>query len=146
MKEITIWKGRLCRFAGSRYGVTLPSLEFQVRDLDGSLLGLDVNYSGPGSDNRDQVAVGRGDSVSLAFYLVDLVPTLESVERHEGFVTRLSQLRAAYPTKASSDYQTGWRLADRHLRDETPDAHRRRVREIREQREDAKIPLPKHRR
>lgn len=132
MNEIVIWKGRLCRLAGSRYGVSLPSLEFQIRNTDGSPLGLDVDYSGPGSDNRERVVVGRGDSISLECYPVDASPTTESADIHDGFIARLNQIRASYPTKASSEYQTGWRLADRDLRSETPEARRNRVREIQE--------------
>ena len=135
MKEVYIWKGRLCRFAGSRYGVSLPDLEFQVRDHKGAPLSIEVDYSGPGADNRDHVAVGRGNSLSLAFYSIDSAPTPESVERCNGFLARLCQLRAAYPAKASAEYQIGWRLADRDLRGETPDARRRRTRDVREQRE-----------
>lgn len=111
---LIVGKGKLYRMGYEKFGVQVPGLCYQVRDLNGFPVSAD--YTGAGADHNDRIMVGRQDSCSLAEYLVDSDPTQESVDARDGALTRIAQARATFPKNASEAFRDGWQDADRQIR------------------------------
>ena len=111
---MVIGKGKLYRSGYEKFGVDIPGLCYQVRNLAG--VPVTADYTGPGADHNDRIMVGRQDSCSLAEYAVDVEATQESIDQRDGALCRVEQIRATFPKNASEAFRDGWQDADRQIR------------------------------
>lgn len=129
---MVIGKGKLYRSGYEKFGVDIPGLCYQVRNLAG--VPVTADYTGPGADHNDRIMVGRQDSCSLAEYAVDVEATQESIDQRDGALCRVEQIRATFPKNASEAFRDGWQDADRQLRAESKADRADRVRAIKYER------------
>ena len=111
---MVIGKGKLYRSGYEKFGVDIPGLCYQVRNLAG--VPVTADYTGAGVDHGERLMIGRQDSCSLSEYAVDVQPTQESVDARDGALARLAQTRATFPKNASEAFRDGWQDADRQIR------------------------------
>lgn len=125
---IVVGKGKLYRSGYEKFGVDIPGLCYQVRNLAG--VPVTADYTGPGADHGDRLMIGRQDSCSLSEYAVDNEATQESIDQRDGALCRVEQIRATFPKNASEAFRDGWQDADRQLRAESKEGRAERVRAI----------------
>ena len=129
---IIVGKGKLFRAGFDKFGVYVPGLCYQVRNLAG--VPVTADYTGAGVDHGERLMIGRQDSCSLSEYAVDVQPTQESVDARDGALARLAQTRATFPKNASEAFRDGWQDADRQIRAQSKADRADRVRAIKYER------------